>query len=327
MFQFYAMLVQLRRKRPAYNIKTKGCESVSTLQIQTVLFNNEKSALLKSLDSIKRALEVSTFHTKEFNMARVCCGDASPVRLFSGEEINELNQKYGKVFSLSYTYFDCNTGTSKGHNLLAKNCEMDYLILMNPDVIFSPRFLIEVMKLFHDENLNAGIVEGRQTPIEHPKDYDKKTGETSWSSGACSVIKTETFHQVGGYDEETFFMYGDDVDLSWRVKLLGKKIIYQPLAPVFHAKRLSGKGQWQPTSAEKYYSAEAALLMAYKWSNNKLLSKLISTFKSSSDENLLKAVENFELRKEQNSLPEQLDKEHKVSQFINGNYAEHRFLL
>lgn len=300
---------------------------MSTLQVQTILYKNEKDDLIRSLDSLKKALEVSTFYIKEFNMARVCYGDASPARLFCDEEIEKLNLKYGKVFSVNYTYFNCNTGTSKGHILLAKNCETDYLILMNPDVIFSPRFLIEAMKPFHKDDLNVGIVEGRQTPIEHPKEYDKVTGETSWSSGACTVIRTDIFHQVGGYDEKTFFMYCDDVDLSWMVRLLGEKIIYQPLAPVFHAKRLSSKGKWQATYAEIYYSAEADLLMAYKWSNTKLLSRLLSDFQSSGNANLIKAANNFKMRKEKNLLPEQLDKEHKVSDFTKGNYTKHRFAL
>lgn len=298
---------------------------MATLQIQAIIYKNEKNALIRSLNSIKSALDACTSYNKAFNSVKVCYGDASPERIFSEEEIEMLNKKYEKLFSINYTYFDFNTGTSKGHNLLAKNCQSDYLILMNPDIIFSPTFLMEVIKPFNDTDV--GVVEGRQVPIEHPKEYDISTGETSWSSGACTVIKTDLFHQVNGYDEKTFFMYCDDVDLSWRIRLLGKKIIYQPRAMVFHAKRLSSKGQWQPTPAEIYYSAEAALLMAYKWSNQKLLSKLISGFKTSKDENLRKAVNNFEMRKEKSLLPKQLDKEHKVSQFIDGNYAKHRFLL
>lgn len=298
---------------------------MATLQIQTILYKNEKEPILRSLESIKQALIVANIDTKRFDIVKVCYGDASPNCIFSNEEIETLNKKYGKLFSINYTYFNCNTGTSKGHNLLAKNSEADYLILMNPDIIFSPRFLIEAMEPFNDEDV--GIVEGRQVPIEHPKEYSKETGETSWSSGACTVIKTDLFFKVNGYDEKTFFMYCDDVDLSWRIRLLGKKVIYQPRAMVFHAKRLSSKGQWQATLAEVYYSAEAALFMAYKWSNEKLLSELISNFKASKDENLRKAVNNFEMRKEKNLLPEQLDKEHKVAQFIDGNYAKHRFLL
>lgn len=299
---------------------------MSTLQIQTILYNNKKENLIKSMDSIKNAIKVSNSSNKEFNLISVCYGDASPSRVFSEREIQTIEQDFGESFKFKYTYFDCNTGTSKGHNLLAKNCNTDYLLLMNPDIIFAPSFLTEITKPFNNDS-NVGIVEGRQVPIEHPKEYSVKTGETSWSSGACTFIKTDLFHQVNGYDEKTFFMYCDDVDLSWRIKLLGKKVIYQPRAMVFHAKRLSTEGQWQPTSAEAYYSAEASLLMAYKWSNKKLLSKLIARFKTSADENLIKAVNNFEMRKEKNLLPEPLDKAHKVAQFIEGNYSKHRFAL
>ena len=63
------------------------------------------------------------------------------------------------------------------------------------------------------------------------------------------------------------FLYCDDLDFSWRVRLAGYKIIYMPSAIVYHAKNLSLSGTWQPTSAEIYYSAEAAMLLAYKWSN------------------------------------------------------------
>lgn len=300
---------------------------MSTLQIQTILYNNKKEDLIRSLDSLKNALEVSAFYTKEFDMVNVCYGDASPACIFSNEEIEILKLKYENVFSFVYTYFNCNTGTARGHNLLAKKCNTDYIMVMNPDILVSPHFFIEIIKPFNNISLNTGLVEARQVPIEHPKEYDIFTGKTSWASTASVVLKTDILKQINGFDEKTFFMYCDDVDLSWRIRLLGKKVIYQPRAMVFHAKRLSSKGQWQATPAEVYYSAEAALLMAYKWSNEKLLSELISNFKASKDENLRKAVNNFEMRKEKNLLPEQLDKEHKVAQFIGGNYAKHRFLL
>lgn len=296
-----------------------------SIQIQTIMYKNEKESILRSLESIKQALIVANIDTKKFDTVRVCYGDASPSCIFSKKEIEALDKKYKETFSITYTYFNCNTGTSKGHNLLAKNSNVDYLILMNPDIIFSPRFLIEVMEPFNDKDV--GIVEGRQVPIEHPKEYSIETGETSWSSGACTVIKTGLFDQVNGYDEKSFFMYCDDVDLSWRIRLLGKKVIYQPRATVFHAKRLSNKGHWQATPAEIYYSAEASLLMAYKWSNKKLLSELLSKFKVSKNKNLKKAVSNFEMRKEKGLLPKQLDKKHTVAQFIDGNYTKHRFLL
>jgi hypothetical protein len=47
-----------------------------------------------------------------------------------------------------------------------------------------------------------------------PKYYDPVTLETSWISGACFVLKRSVFEETGGFDESVF-MYGEDVDLSW----------------------------------------------------------------------------------------------------------------
>jgi hypothetical protein len=96
---------------------------------------------------------------------------------------------------------------------------------------------------------------------------------------------------------------------------------------VFHAKLLSGSGNWSPTKAEVYYSAEAAILMAYKWSNNKRTKMLLNNFSQSGDENLRKAAAHFEELKASGKLPEQLDKDHKVAKFVGDNFTEHRFTL
>ena len=113
----------------------------------------------------------------------------------------------------------------------------------------------------------SAMVEARQTPIEHQKEYDIKTLETQWATTACTVIRGDVFRKIGGFDADTFFLYCDDLDFSWRLRLAGYKIIYQPLAPAYHAKTVSAEGKWQPTQTEVYYSAEAAILMAHKWSN------------------------------------------------------------
>lgn len=141
-----------------------------SIQIQTILYKNEKEPILRSLESIKQVLIVANTTTKQIGTVKVCYGDASPSCVFSEKEIKALSKKYEEIFSINYTYFNCTTGTSKGHNLLAKNSNANYLILMNPDIIFSPRFLTEAIESFNDENV--GIVEGRQVPIEHPKKYN-----------------------------------------------------------------------------------------------------------------------------------------------------------
>lgn len=298
-----------------------------TLQIQTVLYHNEKDGLKKSLDSIGNAIKINRNSSKELGEVTVFYGDASKEPLYSLDEIAAINKEFGGLFTLKYLFFDENTGTSKGHNKIGLTSESDYTLVMNPDVILCPRFFTYIFRPFQDESLNAGISEGRQTPIEHAKQYDRETFETEWATGACMLMPTAIYKEVGGFDEKSFFMYCDDVDISWRVRLLGKKIYYCPDAVVFHAKTLSSTGAWQPTKAEIYYSAEAGLLMAYKWSNDERVKRLVEIFSNSGDPILSKAVNHFLELKNAGELCKQLDKEHKVARFVGDNFTEHRFLL
>ncbi|PIS15494.1 glycosyl transferase family 2 [Candidatus Roizmanbacteria bacterium CG09_land_8_20_14_0_10_41_9] len=58
-------------------------------------------------------------------------------------------------------------------------------------------------------------------------------------TGAFYLTRREILQRVGGFDEQ-FFMYGEDLDLSFRIKELGYKIIYYPLYSVTHLKYASG---------------------------------------------------------------------------------------
>ncbi len=61
-------------------------------------------------------------------------------------------------------------------------------------------------------------------------------------SGSFYLIRREIINSVGGFDEE-FFMYGEDIDLSYRVKKSGYKVIYYPHYLVTHLKSASGMGK------------------------------------------------------------------------------------
>lgn len=58
-------------------------------------------------------------------------------------------------------------------------------------------------------------------------------------SGAFFLSKKSILDEVGGFDE-AFFMYGEDIDLAYRIKHRGYKVIYYPKAVVTHLKYRSG---------------------------------------------------------------------------------------
>jgi GT2 family glycosyltransferase len=54
-----------------------------------------------------------------------------------------------------------------------------------------------------------------------------------WASGAALVIKQSAFHAAGGFDA-VFFAHQEEIDLCWRLQLLGYQIFCCPQAEVYH---------------------------------------------------------------------------------------------
>lgn len=292
-----------------------------TLQIQSVIYKNNIQSLLKAIEGIN--LAIGYCKKQKMNIqARLSYGDASPIPILDAEQILGINNAY-KNIDFRYLFFEENTGTAKGHNRMGNDCQTDYMMIMNPDVILQSDCIYQLLKMFKNER--TGMVEARQTPLEHAKIYDCNTLETEWASTACTLFKTKIFHLLNGFDYKTFFMYCDDLDFSWRMRLEGYNIIYNPNAVVYHSKTLSNSGNWKPTSAEIYYSAEAAILMAYKYSNFERVEKLLHQFDNYGGPDEKRAASEFRKRKSEGNLPETIDAEHKVSKFIGDNYSLMRF--
>ncbi len=305
-------------------------EIENALRVQAILYNTDLESLRKAFSALVRAVENAIDQQKT---VQVVYGDCSPIPILSQDTLEKWKEECTEhdAISVEYHYFGQNLGSAQGHNTLmnkaegvfAQNGNGGLLCIMNPDVKLAGDALIFLIESLRRPQI--GIVEARQLPIEHPKHYDEKTGETSWTSTATALTTTKIFWRVEGFDADTFFLYCDDVDFTWRIREIGLKALFQPASVVFHDKRLNIEGAWSASPAEIYYSAEAALLLTYKWSRSDLTEKYLAYFKSSSDPVLLKAAVEFDDRRQNNKLPMPRDLQHKVGEFINLNYAKHRF--
>src|SRR5581483_2662865 len=143
--------------------------------------------------------------------------------------------------------------------------------LLNPDTELAADCL-ERLLARADLDSRVGICEARQSPREHPKPFDTATGETSWCSGAAALIRRQAFQDVGGFDEQLYFMYCEDVDLSWKLWIRGWQCIYVPAAIVRHFTQDLTPGKRR--TLENYYSFRNSLFLFYRfgsWKDRRVL--------------------------------------------------------
>jgi GT2 family glycosyltransferase len=304
--------------------KTAAVTGPCSLQIQSVLYGNGVGDLDRSLESLARSIEVGR-ERGVLTRVQVAYGDCSPVRTLSDEEVRQRSDRLRAAGAdgLEYSFFEANLGSAEGNNRLWVGLDTDLVLILNPDTVVAPDTLVELVAPLRDPGV--GLVEARQLPIEHPKDYDPLTGDTSWASGACSMVPVPVVREIGGYDSRSFFLYCDDVDFSWRVRLAGHRVVHRPSARVFHDKRLRPDGTWSVGAAEEYWSAEGALVLAHKYSRPDRVRQIRSDLLAHGSEAQRRAVADFDRRAEEGRLPQQIDARHEVGQFVAGNYARHRY--
>lgn len=296
----------------------------SSVRAQAILYDTEPAAVARAVESLARSAQLARAEGLVQHV-EIALGDSSKAPALASSELRELGEMVEKhgVDKFEYQFFDRNMGTAAGHNRLVEGSTADLVLMENPDIVVTPRLLCDLMAPLRVAGV--GQVEARQLPFEHGKAYDPAAGDTSWASGACSLVPRTLFESVGRYDADSFFLYCDDVDLSWRIRMAGYRVVFQPTASVFHDKRLSASGEWSPSAAEVYYSAEAALILAHKYSRPDLVAQHLRTFDASSDEPYHRAAAAYRQRLSQGRLPVPIDADQRVAQFIDGYYARQRF--
>lgn len=295
-----------------------------SVRVHSIIYGVPVEDVERSLVNLGRAVQLAQA-AGHVGQVEVAYGDCSPAPTLDEATLGRFRDflKVHGIGELHYTFFDANLGSAAGHNRLLADLDSDLVLILNPDTIVAPDLLSELVRAVQQPAV--GLAEARQLPLEHPKDYDPVTGDTSWAATACALVPRAVATEVDGFDATTFFLYCDDVDFSWRIRLAGYRVVFVPSARLFHDKRLDIKGGWKVSPAEEYYSAEAALLLAHKYSRPDLVARWSRDLVHNGTERQGAAVVEFRRRRDEGALPEPIDAEHAVGQFIHGNYAAHRF--
>jgi GT2 family glycosyltransferase len=295
-----------------------------SIQVQVVIYENNQESLVHGAEFMIAAIKFARLNGV-LGEATLTFGDCSTKQMLSEIAIEQLRALcLREEIDFLYSHFERNLGSAGGHNRLAELGDSSLILISNPDVVVQPDAIFElVSKLTADDRI--GVAEAKQLPLEHPKEFNRETLDTSWCSMAFALTQRKLFEDINGFDSDNFFLYCDDVDFSWRARLEGYRTIYVPSAIIFHDKKLDSTARWISTPVEDYYSAEAALLLTYKWSRTDLTNSIAEIFSKSELPIYKKALEAFSLREKNHSLPIQVDPKNNVGTFVKGNFAKHRF--
>jgi GT2 family glycosyltransferase len=214
-----------------------------------VLFHNSRQHIPALLDSLKSLSIPLTAYFLD-NDSRDGTAD------YVAERLHEL------PFRTHLLRTSRNHGFAGGMDLLSRQSQGQFMFLLNPDTRMAPGCLERLVSRA-SEDPKIAICEARQSPREHWKVYDPQTGETTWCSGAAALIRREAFEDVGGFDERLYFMYCEDIDLSWRLWLTGWKCVYEPEAVVEHFTGDLTPGKRR--TLENYFTFRNSLFLFYRF--------------------------------------------------------------
>lgn len=199
-----------------------------------------------------------------------------------------LEQEYPEIELIK---FDKNHGFTEGYNKALAKVDAEYFILLNSDIEVTENWvdpLIEILEkdkevavvmpkikayankaYFEYAGAAGGFIDKFGYPFcrgrilnnieKDTGQYDQET-EIFWATGACMAIKAETYRDAGGFD--TFmFAHMEEIDLCWRLKNQGYKIMFTPKSIVYHV----GGGSLPNEHPRKlYYNFRNNLILLYK---------------------------------------------------------------
>jgi GT2 family glycosyltransferase len=208
-----------------------------------------------------------------------------------------------------YIYNSENRGFASANNQVIPRCTGKYILLLNPDTVLGEKTLRSVFDFMENHPEAGGADVKMLNGHGHVLPESKRSFPTPWASfcklfglskmfpysrwfasynllyldpdcthdvhvlaGAFMFIRSEALSKAGVLDE-AFFMYGEDIDLSYRLRLAGYSNYYLPV-PIIHYKGESSK-QHRSEYIRNFYGAMLIFFKKYYPDSSKLMAFLI----------------------------------------------------
>jgi len=209
----------------------------------------------------------------------------------NGSEDGSVTMLKNEFTDIDVVTLDKNYGFAQGYNIALKQIEADIYVLLNSDVLIKDREWISPILKYMAENLDVAACQPKILSLNNPTSFEYAGAaggfldkyaypfcrgrifdsieddkgqydnvlDIMWASGAALVVRRDDFWNAGAFDE-TFFAHMEEIDLCWRIRALGKRIVYVPKSRVFH---LGGASLNQGNPRKIYLNFRNNLIMIY----------------------------------------------------------------
>lgn len=162
--------------------------------------------------------------------------------------VNAVKKRFNSNDKMRLIINERNLGYTGGNNVGIKHARGEVLVFLNNDITVSRSWLREIVEALKSD-LKIGAAQPKIMNFFSPTKVDNLGGsmgfygfakiqktkmhEIFFAVGSALVVRKNVLEEVGPFDDD-YFMYNEDLDLSWRIRLAGYKVVLIPRAVVYH---------------------------------------------------------------------------------------------
>lgn len=178
-----------------------------------------------------------------------------------------------------------NLGFAEGNNVGARVAKGKYVVFLNNDTEVDPEWLKELIIIMESDGtvgaaqsklllFDRKAIDGTGDFInfygrgwvrgygEEDKGQYDRIDEIFSARGAGMIVKKQILHNVGYFDS-AFFMVYEDIDLGWRIRLSGYKVLLVPKSIIYHFGSGTRK-EFEKPAQSQYYNTKNSLITLIK---------------------------------------------------------------